>query len=159
MFWYINKKKLSFDYSRPIWSNVFKVITILKVKTNYLWSRQTVGIIMMTRIWLPANRRNIHKWSNVHFWVDCLQSSHSIQMTKFLKVVVHVIIIDQWNSTTWLYKIQVTYLKPRYSCCCDIIVQCKEGYLKTWTGTLANSADPDQIAAECGVWSGAALFA
>ena len=31
------------------------------------------------------------------------------------------------------------YLQPRYSC--DVRVRCKEAYCKTWTGTLANSAD------------------
>ena len=43
------------------------------------------------------------------FWVYCLQSSHSVQMPKFLTVVVHVIIIDQG----WLH----FRLLPSYSRC------------------------------------------
>ena len=33
--------------------------------------------------------------SILFYWVDCLQSSHSIQAPNFLKVVVHVITLDQ----------------------------------------------------------------
>ena len=60
------------------------------------------------------------------FWIDCLQSNHSIQTPT--------------NPGKG-------YSKPRYSCRCDVIVQCKEVYFKTRTGTfgtLANSADLDQ---------------
>ena len=32
-----------------------------------------------------------------HIWVNCLQSSHSIQTPKFLYVAVHAIIIGQYN--------------------------------------------------------------
>ena len=37
-------------------------------------------------------------------------STHSIQTPEFIKVLVHVIITDQWNSSTRLYKIQVTVI-------------------------------------------------
>ena len=45
------------------------------------------------------------------------------------KIVVHVIIIDQWNQTARLYEIQVTVI---YSCAChcDVRMSCKAGYLK-----------------------------
>ena len=54
-----------------------------------------------------------------------------------------MIIIDQWNQTLLLYKIQVVV----NSCHCDVRVLCKERVIcKTWTQrTLANSADPDQM--------------
>ena len=35
------------------------------------------------------------------FWNDCLQSIQSIHTQKFIKVVVHVINVDQWNQTTY----------------------------------------------------------
>ena len=63
----------------------------------------------------------------------------------FLNVDVHVIIIEPWNQTAHLYEIQVTVIYSR-----AILVtvmseyQVKRVICKTWTGTLANSADSDQ---------------
>ena len=59
----------------------------------------------------------------------------------FLKVVVHVIIIDQWNQTALLYEIHDSraILVTVTSVC-----RVKEVICKTWTGTLANSSVPDQ---------------
>ena len=48
----------------------------------------------------------------------------------FLKVIVHVIIIDQWNQAARMYEIHGNgYVFPRYSCHCDVRVSCKEDYL------------------------------
>ena len=33
------------------------------------------------------------------FWVECLHSIHVYMHQKFFKVIVHVIIFDQWNET------------------------------------------------------------
>ena len=64
----------------------------------------------------------------------------------FLKVVVHVIIIVQWNQTSRLYEIQVTIIYSHTSLVA-VTAECslKRFINKTWTGTLANSADPDQM--------------
>ena len=53
-----------------------------------------------------------------------------------------MIITDQWNQTLGLYEM-VIYSR---AICVTVTskVPCKEDYLYTWTGTLANSADPDQ---------------
>ena len=63
----------------------------------------------------------------------------------FLKVVVHVIIIDKCNQTARMYEIQVTVIYSRANLVV-VISECrvKRVICKTWTGTLANSADPDQ---------------
>ena len=62
----------------------------------------------------------------------------------FHKVVVHMIVIDQWNHIVRLYEIQVRVI---YSCAILVAVMSefcvKRIIWKTWTGTLANSADPD----------------
>ena len=63
----------------------------------------------------------------------------------FLKIVVHVIINNQWNQTAHSYEIQVMVIYSRAvlvavtSECCVNRVICK-----TWTEALVNSADPDQ---------------
>ena len=57
------------------------------------------------------------------FWIDCLQYTDT-QIS--LKVVIPVIIIDQWNYTARLYVIQETVICSRYY---DVRVSCKEGYL------------------------------
>ena len=63
----------------------------------------------------------------------------------FLKVVVHVIITDQWSQTKCLYEIQITVI---YSSAILVTVmsEChvKRVICKTWTRTLANNADPDR---------------
>ena len=60
---------------------------------------------------------------------------------EFFMVVVRVIIIDHWNQPSCLYKIQVTII---YSHAILVAVM-SEVIRKTWTGKLANSADPDQM--------------
>ena len=64
----------------------------------------------------------------------------------FLKVVVCVIIIGQWNQTArFKYEMQVNvYFLSRYSLHCDIWVRVKRVIYKIWTGTLENSPYPDQ---------------
>ena len=47
----------------------------------------------------------------------------------FLNVIVHVIIIHQWNQTARLYEIQVTVICSRAILVAVTSVQCKEGYL------------------------------
>ena len=64
----------------------------------------------------------------------------------FRKFVVHVIIIDQWFQTARFYEIQVTIIYSR----ARLVNVTSESSVKrviyeTWTGTLANSADPDQM--------------
>ena len=65
----------------------------------------------------------------------------------FLKVVGHVIIIDQWNPTKRLYGIQVTVIYSR-AVVVTVTSECRvmRVICKTWIGTLANSADKDQTA-------------
>ena len=76
------------------------------------------------------------------FWIDCLQASQSIHTLTFhfLKVFVHVIISDRLNQTARSYEIQVT----RYFVAVTSECRVTRFICKTWTGTLANSADPDQ---------------
>ena len=57
-------------------------------------------------------------WLDAHFWVDCFHQN-------FLKVVVHLINIDQWSQTLRLYEIQVTGV---YNCAI-LVAPCKEGRL------------------------------
>ena len=61
-------------------------------------------------------------------------------------IVVHVIIIDQWNQTEGLYKMWVTGIYS-HSIRVPVTSEChvQRVIFKTWTGTLANSADPDQM--------------
>ena len=56
----------------------------------------------------------------------------------FLKAVVHVIIIDQWNQTARLYVMQVTVIYSRASLVA-VTLKCsvKRVICKIWTGTLA----------------------
>ena len=59
---------------------------------------------------LPTN----NTWYKMaEFLVDCLQSSLSVHTSNFLKVVVHVIIIDQCKQTVHLYEIKVTVMYSR----------------------------------------------
>ena len=63
----------------------------------------------------------------------------------FLQVVVHMIIIDQWNQTARLYEIEVTIIFNR----AILVALTSECHVKTviwqtWTGILTNSADADQ---------------
>ena len=53
----------------------------------------------------------------------------------FLKVVVHVVIIDQWNKTASLYEIQVTVIYSR-AILVTLTSECslKRVICKTWTG-------------------------
>ena len=61
------------------------------------------------------------------------------------KVVVHVFIIHQWNQTAGLYETQVTVIYSRASLVAVTSAwRVKRVICKTWTGTRANSADPDQ---------------
>ena len=78
----------------------------------------------------------------------------------FLKVVVHRIITDQWSQTTCKYKFQATVIYS-HPILVTVMSKChvKRVIGKTWTGTLANSADPESDAAKCDMWSGATLFA
>ena len=84
-----------------------------------------------------------------YFWVDCLQSSHSIQKPKFPKGSnVHGIITDQNNQPACLYEMEV---KVIHSLTILVTVMSRVQLIeicKTWIGTLgtlANSADPDQM--------------
>ena len=63
----------------------------------------------------------------------------------FLKVIVHVMIIDQWNQTTCLYAVQGTVIYS-HTILVAVMSECRAKRLirKSWTGTLANSADPHQ---------------
>ena len=56
-----------------------------------------------------------------------------------------MIITDQLNQTAQLYEIQVTVIYSR-AILVAVTSECsvKRFICKTWTGTLANSADPDQ---------------
>ena len=60
--------------------------------------------------------------------------------------IVHVIITDHWNQTARLYESQVTVIYSR-AVLVIVTLEChvKRVICKTWTGTLANSADPYQI--------------
>ena len=86
----------------------------------------------------------------LYFWIDYLQSSYGIQCTyakislRLLSTVV-IILIDQWNHIARLYGIQVTAIYSR-AILVAMTSECrvKRVICKTWTGTLANSADPDQ---------------
>ena len=64
----------------------------------------------------------------------------------FLKVVVHAIITNQWSQTTCKYKFQATVIYSHPILVTAMSVWCVKRVIgKTWTGTLANSADPDQM--------------
>ena len=75
----------------------------------------------------------------VSFCVCYLQSSQSIHTPKFAyKVVVQVIIIDQWYQTPCLHEIQVPVIYSR-AILVTVTLEChvKRFICKTWTGTLA----------------------
>ena len=57
----------------------------------------------------------------------------------------HLIIFDQWNQTARLYEIQLTVIYIR-AILVAVTSECslKRVICKTWTGTLAKSADHDQ---------------
>ena len=62
-----------------------------------------------------------------------------------LKVVIHVIIIDQLNQTVRLFEIRVTAIFYR-GILVAVTSECRVKMVicKTWTGTLKNNADTDQ---------------
>ena len=103
-------------------------------------TRQRCVAIVMRQASLPTElwRRLISVFGSIFY------SRSQVYIHQNL-VVVHVIFIDQWNQTTPLYEIQVTVIY-----CCAILVtvtsEChaKRVLCKTLTGTLANSADPNQ---------------
>ena len=96
---------------------------------------------------------NIRTVCFLPFLVDCLQSSILYIHQNFLKVDVHVIIVDEWYQTARFYEIQALVIYSR-----AILVAVKSAYhvavmsayhvkrviYKTWSGTLTNSADTDQ---------------
>ena len=59
--------------------------------------------------------------------------------------MVHLKIHHQWNQTARLYEIQETVIYSR-AIFVAVKTECRVKMIicKTWTGTLANSADPDQ---------------
>ena len=56
-----------------------------------------------------------------------------------------MIVIDQWNSTTRLYKIQIMVIYS-HAILVAVTSECsvKRVICKTWTRTVENSADPEQ---------------
>ena len=69
----------------------------------------------------------------------------------FLQVIVHVIIIDQWNQTARLYEIQVTIIFNR-AILVALTSECriKRVICQTWTGILTNSAAAAQTPQNAG---------
>ena len=71
-----------------------------------------------------------------------------VYLKHFLKVIVipKVIIIDQLNQTACLYEIQVTVIYSRAILVTEATDRrVKRVICKTWTRTLANSAEPVQM--------------
>ena len=62
----------------------------------------------------------------------------------FLKVCVHVIIINKWNQTARLYEIQVTLIYSRASLVAVTSVCRVKRIISTQARTLVNSADQYQ---------------
>ena len=94
----------------------------------------------------------MHKTSNkisrlLQLWLAFLGPLFTIDVKYTLKVVIHLIIIDQWNQTALVRNPGKGHLEPRYSYRCDVRVPCKAGYLEKldWEFELANSVDPDQM--------------
>ena len=92
---------------------------------------------------LPSVSSLLNKnWLYCRFWVDCLQSSHSVQTSKFL-----------WRSCPRVYhwpraRLDETQVTVIYSRAIVVSETSECGVMrvigKIWTGTLANTADPDQ---------------
>ena len=88
------------------------------------------------------------------FWSIVYNRSRVYIHQNFLKVVVHVIIIDQRNQIARLYEIQVTLIYSRSI----LVAVTSEGRIKKIIWNIGKQYRPRSDTAERGIWLGSVLF-